>query len=453
MACGQEGQTNTGSVKYYLEQAASSTTSNALILEVGGEFKPNFSIEGEGFTSVFERGIQIPFQQRIPLTAETFGEVQIKLTLFQENGKAYLSDTISWKSSGEVPPTPDPYFSEIATADPFVYLVFPNVLLRGRNTKEVWIEGDLLEFPEGSYFNIPNDDQLLVKLSASDGIKTIRVKYRNIFGAHSELVPLQIELKSVGPANCKATPIASKTATGSIRTRIEATNSGTLYYKVTGDVSVEHDYLAFDASVEETIVLRAGEGNKRLTVKIKDAAGNACPDIPLTIQYDKNYVPGKLLFENDLLWVDTPHIVILPQYDQFSGDNIEMFVSGGVVPSASTYQWIPYVDRLPVELTPTNGTRHVLVNFRKAGIPMLEVTNSIFLRPYVLVQGSGPQYNIIPGNILSSNDLTIHGCSQSFENVPYQEMFPCTPVQNGSFTISVDYHLKDGTTLTRSVTQ
>ncbi|RZA25250.1 MAG: hypothetical protein EOP10_07455 [Proteobacteria bacterium] len=452
-ACGQDGDKGAGEVKYYLEQAATSNISNTLILEVEGDFKPNFSVTGKGFTSSIEPGVSTIFQQRTELTAETFGEVAVEITLYQENGKPYLVDTLIWKSSGEIPPTPSPYFSEIVSADAYVYLVFPNKTLRGKNTTEVWLEGDLAQSPEGHYETIPSDDQVLVKLSDADGMKSVRVKYRNIFGAHSGLVPLTIEKKSIGPKDCKAQPIASKTASGTIRTRIEAINSGPLYYKVTGDVDSPHDFVEFTDVTEEYIVLKGAEGSKRLTVQIKDQAGNVCPAIPLTIAYDRSYVPGQVTVENDLLWTDSTQVTLLPRYDQLSGDHIEMLITGGVVAGVNTLRWIPYAESIVVDLSPTNGTRHVLVQFRRDQTPMLEVTTAIFLRPYVLIQGAGPQYQVMPGNILGTQTLTVTGCVETYTNFTYQEVFPCTPtVSAGSFTVDVTYSLKDGTIITRSAT-
>ncbi|RZA24387.1 MAG: hypothetical protein EOP10_10060 [Proteobacteria bacterium] len=452
-ACGQEGGKGAGEVKYYLAQAATSTISNSLILEVEGDFKPNFSVRGKGFTSSVEAGVSTAFQKQTELTAETFGEVAVEITLYQENGKPYLVDTLIWKSSGEVPPLPSPYFSEIVSADAYVYLVFPNKLLRGKNTTEVWLEGDLSESPEGHYETIPSDDQVLVKLSDADGMKTVRVKYRNIFGAHSALVTLMIEKKSVGPKECKAQPIASKTASGTIRTRIEAINEGPLYYKVTGDVDSPHDFVEFTDVIEEYIVLKGAEGSKRLTVQIKDQAGNVCPAIPLSIDYDRSYVPGKVTVLNDLLWTDSSQITLLPRYDQFTGDHIEMLITGGVIAGANTFHWIPYSESVPIDLSPTNGTRHVLVQFRRDQTPMLEVTTAIFLKPYVIIQGAGPPYQVIPGNILGTEKITLIGCLESYTNVSYQDVFPCSPtVSAGSFTIDVTYYLKDGTSLTRSAT-
>ncbi len=451
LSCGKNGENNTGEVRYFLEREASSTITNSLYLKASGEFKPSFSISGKGFKASVPSDTRLPYQEKIDLTAETFGEVKIDITLYQENDKPYLSDTIAWKSSGEVPPKPIVYFSEVVSADAYVYLVFPKVLLRGKNTKEVWVEGDLAESPEGSYFTIPSDDQVLIQLSEGDGIKHLRVRYRNIFGAHSEWEDLSIEKKSIGPQNCKATPVAYKTASGYIRTRIEAENDGPLLYKVIGDVASFRDYTQFESTTEEWINLSAGEGNKNIVVKIKDLAGNFCPDLPLQITYDSSYVPGRVTIEGQPYWTDDPEVMALPEYDQLEGDQIEMLITGSVLPSSQTFQWIPYSERVPVTLTPHNGTRHILVEFRKDGASMVEVTSSVFLRPYIFAQGSTSPFQIYIGEILGTKSVTIEGCLENYTKVPYQAAYACTVVGVRPLNFAVVYEFLDGTEIRRSM--
>ncbi len=451
LSCGKNGENATGDVRYYLERNASSTVTNSLYLEATGNFKPSFSISGKGFKASVPSDTRLPYQEKIELTAETFGEVHVEITLYQENEKAYLTDSISWKSSGEVPPKPKAYFSELMTSDAYVYLVFPNVLLRGKNTTEVWVEGDLATSPEGSYFTIPSDDQVLIQVSETDGPKNIRIRYRNIFGAHGDWQDLSIERKSIGPKNCKATPIAQKTASGYIRTRISAENDGPLLYKVTGDVASARDYTQFEVQTEEWINLSPGEGMKSIVVKMKDLAGNPCPDLPLQIDFDSTYVQGRVRLEGEPLWTDNPDVILLPEYDRLEGDIIEMKITGAVLPGSQTFAWIPFSDRVPVTLTPTNGTRHVLVEFRKDGATMLEVTASVFLRPYIFVQNTGSPYSIYVGNILGTKSLSIDGCLEVYEQVPFQEVFPCTAPGARPLNFSVHYQLPDGTEISRQI--
>ncbi len=440
------GGSNSGLIKYYLERDATATTENVLRLDILGDFQPSFSISGTGFTAEVPFDTMLDARESTRLTADKFGEVFINIVLYQENGKPYLEDRLSWKSSPEVPPTPEPYFSEDASADAWVYLVLPST--RGRNVKEVWVEGDLdAAVSAGQYYEIPGDDQVLIQLSEGDGIKRLKVKYRNIFGTEGAMMETEIARKSQPPTQCTATPVAYKTATGYVRTRIAAVNDGPLAFRVEGDVETLKGYRTFDDTTDELIVLSAGEGAKSLTVKIRDAAGNSCDDIPLTIVYDRSYVPGSVSFQSQSLWTDDPDLVILPEFDALPGDNVSMYISGNVVASAVTFQWIPLMDSANVTLTPTSGTRHVIVQYRKDETLMAEVTASIFLKPEVQVNGSGATVDVIPSNIIGTDSLTLTGCVQSYVQVAYASSYQCT---KAAAEATITYHLRDGSTVTRS---
>jgi hypothetical protein len=442
--CG--GGTNSGLIKYYLEREATATTVNTLRLEILGDFKPSFSITGTGFTADVPFDSILPARESTQLQADAWGEVFIEITLYQENGKPYLQDRLSWKSSQEVPPLPEPYFSEDASADAWVYLVLPAT--RGRNVKEVWVEGDLdPALSAGQYYDIPGDDQVLLQLSEGDGIKHLKVKYRNIFGTEGAMMETEIARKSQGPTACAAVPVALKTATGYVRTRIQATNDGPLSFRVEGDVETLKSYRTFENVTDELILLSPGEGSKQVKVKIRDAAGNACEDIPLTILYDRSYVPGSVAFQDQSLWTDDSTVVVLPEFDYLPGDNVSMHISGNVVASDVTFHWIPMADSVNLTLTPTSGTRHVIVQYRKDETVMAEVTASIFLKPYVQINGSGATVDVIPSDIIGAQALTVIGCLQSYVQVAYASSYLCT---KAAAEATITYHLSDGTTVTRS---
>lgn len=443
-SCG--GGSNSGLIKYYLEREATATTQNTLRLEILGDFKPSFSITGKGFTADVPFDTVLELRDSTLLNADKFGEVFIDITLYQENGKPYLQDRLSWKSSPEVPPTPEPYFSEDASADAYVYLVLPAT--RGRNVKEVWVEGDLdAALSAGQYYDIPGDDQVLLKLSDGDGIKNLKVKYRNIFGTDGPMMETAIARKSQPPTDCAAQPIATKTATGYVRTRISATNDGPLYFRVEGDVETLKSDQTFENATEELIILSPGEGSKKIKVKIRDAAGNTCPDIPLTLSFDRSYVPGSVTIQGQSLWTDDPNIIILPEFDALPGDNVSMYIGGNVIASPVTFQWIPMQTSVNVTLTPVSGTRHVIVQYRKDETVMAEVTASTFLEPYVQISGSGAQVNLIPSDIIGTTSLTVTGCTQTYVQVAYAPSFPCT---KAAAQATITYHLQDGSTVTRS---
>jgi hypothetical protein len=434
---------NTSAVRYYLEREATATTQNRLYLEIKGEYRPSFSLSGEGFTADVALDTIVGARDATELTADQFGSVEITLSLYQEDNRPYLTEVLPWKSSPEVPGTPEAYFSEDASADAWVYLIVPTS--RGRNVKEVWVEGDIAE--GGGFYDIPSDDQVLIQLSDGDGLKSLRVRYRNIFGTEGATANLVIARKSKPPLNCRALPVAPKTATGLIRTRILADNEGPLAFKVEGDVQTALAYRSFTDQTDEWIELSAGEGRKNIKVKIRDAAGNTCPDVPLSIVYDRNFRPGALRIEGDPIWTDDPLVTLLPSFERLEGDNIAMYISGGVVDDEQTFQWIPFRERLSVSLSPTHGTRHVIVQFRQDETVISEVTTPVFLRPFVMVSGTGASVQVIPSNIIGLLNLTLEGCAETYLRVAYASSFNCTPTA-GAATIT--YYLQNGTSLTRS---
>ncbi len=445
-ACGSDSHNVQPSVKYYLEQAATGTTSNALRLEAG-DFKPKFSLSGTGYVADVPFDVIQDFKERTELTADDFGQVDVKVTLYQEDDKPYIADTLTWKSSGEIPPKPEPYFSETASSDDYVYLVFP--ASRGKNTQEAWVAGDLdPTVADGSFYPIPKDDQVLIKLGPGDGMKTVKVRYRNIFGALSVATELSILKKAQPPANCKATPVALKTATGSIRIRLQADNDGPLFYKITGDVDQEKGYISFTDTLDAVVGLSPGEGVKRLTVKMKDEAGNFCVnEMKLAITYDHTYVPGSLTLEGQPIWTNDVNVVALPAFDHLPGDNITMQIMGNVLASSFTLQWIPFAERVPLVLTPSSGPRHVIVQYRQDDTLMAEVDVVVFLNPYIIVNGAAPSQTLTIGNITGATDITITGCVESYQHVPFLAVYPCT---KASANAVVTYNLVDGTQLTLS---
>ncbi len=447
-ACSKSGGSNSGNLAYRLERSATNTTRNALLLDIQGNFSPKFSLTGTGFAAEVTFDEVNEAQPRTELTADNFGEVTVNITLYQENGQAYLNDALTWKSSPEVPPIPSPSFSENASSDAYVYLILPRN--RGKNVQEVWVAGDLEDsVAEGQYYPIPSDDQVLLQLSDNDGLKHLKVRYRNIFGTESETVETSVIRKGQGPKNCKVTPIAKSTATGYLRAKIEAENVGVLYYKVIGDTTSFMDFKAFDGSIDDLIALSPGEGLKNLTFKIKDDAGNFCKDIAMKIDYNRSYISGTVAIKNGDLWTSTNQVEILAHYDHIEGDNISMWVRGDIQPSSQTFQWIPYTEELTLTLNPSSGNRHIIILFRKDSTDMAEVEVPIFLNPYLVLSGSSPQYTLVPSQIPGLVSMSITGCSQIYTNIAFANNLPCTPAA-GKFQATATYYLSDGTSLSRS---
>jgi hypothetical protein len=376
--------------------------------------------------------------------------MNLTVTFYQENGMAYIIDDLGWEYNTEVPPQPKAYFSEEATSDQGVFLIFNRKSVS--NVEEAWIEGDLDESftPAGAYYALPTDDQVILKLSAADGLKTIKVKYSNVFGTEGPELILTILKKSTAPANCSAVAVSPKTGSGFTRIRVGAVNDGPLYYKIIGDVDPLKDYTEFAGPTEDVwVTLTAGDGNKNLVAYIRDVAGNVCEPIPISVEMVTGWVPGAVSIQDNPIWTDNPVVTVLPQFDHFEGDDVTMYISGGVIAGSNTFQWIPYAETVDVTLSPAEGTRHVIVSYKKDGSQVSEVTTSVFLRPNIYANSlGGLSYNIVPSDIIGMTSMTISGCVESYVNVPFSAALSCT---KSAAAVTATYYFSDGTSVTRSV--
>lgn len=75
------------------------------------------------------------------------------------------------------------------------------------------------------------------------------------------------------------------------------------------------------------------------------------------------------------------------------------------------------LESVNLTLSPTNGTRPVIVPYRKDETPMAEATASVYLKPYVLVSGCGASMSVIPSHIISAQSLTLTGCVKTYVQV------------------------------------
>ena len=132
---------NDATIKYYLERAATAVKENALIMESKGAYTPKFAISGTGFSAEINLNQVMPLRERTLLTTDEFGSFNVGISIFQENDLPFLSDSLSWRSSDEVPPFPIVSFTEEATNDDQVSLVVS--LIDAKDIADIWVEGDL----------------------------------------------------------------------------------------------------------------------------------------------------------------------------------------------------------------------------------------------------------------------------------------------------------------------
>jgi hypothetical protein len=349
---------------------------------------------------------------------------------------------LTWIYSTEVPSKPIISILEEATNDTAVDVY--SALNRGEHTKELWVDGDV---QKPDWLPIRLDSSAAVTLTESDGIKTLFVRYRNIFGTESvETVSISILKKSVPPTNCSVSTNSTTSADGTVRLQLSATNNGPLYFLVEGDVQGDGKYKSFTDQHVETLTLTGGETNE-FQVKLRDIAGNFCPDKTFQVTVDPTHLAEGIEVTDHALWTDNPIINVTPLLDHVSSDVAEMYIHGNVQPDSKTFQWIPFENSVDVQLTPVDGHRFVRAKYRLNGVESVVRSAGVYLQPFIRVTGSSAPYAVELSDIVGLTSLTLTGCSETYNNVAFQSPLACTPV---GLSLQADYYLTDGTSVRRT---
>lgn len=433
-----------GSLKYFLDRAATNKLTNALNLIIPDAVSYTFSIDGEGFEADVEKKKAHTPKSKLALTYSDKTTYSMQLRIFQSDGAVLIKDEMTWEYSDEVPPAPDIIFEEEATSDTKVNLVASTA--RGKNTKELWVEGDVPDSEKG-WHTIPETGVVPIVVTEADGIKNITVHYRNIFGTEGSSLDLSILKKSVGPINCSISSNTLITATGIVKFEVSATNDGPLYYAAIGDVSGTGAYTKFTALTTFDGTLLAT--TNKVKIRVRDVASNFCPDKDFTLTYDAAHLSQSITVLNNALWTDTPTITVLPTLDYLPSDTVLMYLYGDIVSDANTVQWLTYSASTSVQLNPSDGNRAVRVKYKVNGTLGDEQLVLIYLKPFISLQGSSSPFTLVPSEFAKISSMTITGCSQTYSAVAFSSTLPCT-ASTGT-TISATYNLPDGTSVARTV--
>ncbi len=447
-ACGENG-TNYGQqfdMKFALQRTYTGQDHNQLQLDLVDPTIFSFSMAGEGFATDIPLNKELSLQKTVNLRYSQEGTYSLTLNITRKDGVNFISQKLQWTYSKKVPPLANAKFAEAATSTGLAHLLFPPQL--DPDINEVWLQGDLTTHPQGQWYSIPPNLDLGVTVSAPDGIKTVNIKYRNIYGNEGPAKTLSILKKSVGPKDCQAIPAATQTYKTDIQVFLAAENNGPLFYRFSGDVE-ETAWIPFSGQVDAPVTLSSGNGVKHVIVAMQDIAGNSCPNIPLDLTVNSGYPPYQVTVQGNLLWTDALDIAILPRYDHLPNDSIEMFISGDVQNSPLTETWLPLSSPIAVALNPVNGNRFIYVQFRNSqGVLSDRAYVSIFLQPFLLAQaGSNGTWNLTPSHFTSLSSMTISGCQETYQNIGFQSPLLCTPTAS---EVTAKYFLSDKSSLTRS---
>ena len=447
-ACGKKGDDSGTFFTYKLDRSETALFENALLLEFPDGDGYQIKILGEGFSADVNFDEFFPTRHRVGLAYKGYDKYALHLFVNQKDGTPILQDTLTWIADRVVPPEPVVSFSEAGTSDTSLALLIATN--RGPSTNELWVQGDLATafHPEGSWYPIPKTSRIPIQVSSSDGLKTLKVKYRNSYGVESVVSQIQIVKKGTPPTACTATPISMTTFNNSIKFRFSSVDSTESIVRFLGDVDNGEKITRFTGSGIESIPLSPGAGKKVFSVTMHDIAENYCFRKDFTIMVDSAYKPGFVAIKDNPVLVDDNAIIVQGGYEHFADEVLEMFVSGGVVNDERTQKWLPFAAEFPVTLTPTDGTRIVYVQFRIGEFLSPRIGAGTYLKPFIKLAGSAPTYNLAVSNIPNVKGINIEGCSQNYSSIQFFDTLPCTPA---SAILTATYIFQDGSRTARTV--
>lgn len=435
--------------RYYLESPFTGKTENALVVEGEALQSLFFKLGGQGFTAEAPLNVEMPVRPLTKLQFIEVGDYQLEVTFYKPDRTPLFKDTLPWSYSLESPNDPIVGFSEAATNDVFTVLLVAES--RDPGTNEIWIEGDIApeESPEGKWRPIPATSNVPLRLSAADGLKTVKIRLRNEFKNPTAEKVLQILKKSQPPTACEALVIGTGRASRFLPIRVSAQNDGPLYYRVYGDLDGASNFQKFEGHLRTEILLSRGFGPKKFTVQIKDEAENYCLREEFTINYDATYQAEGISLKDKIIWSDNSDVTVLPRVDHFPSDSVEMFIHGDIEAGVHTFQWIPFREEVTVKLSPINGHRWVRVQYKVNGVETSFRHAPVYLKPFILAQSLGDgSYRLVLSDILGLDKLSISGCTNNYTDIAYSANLNCVPT--GS-QVDVRYDLLDGTSILRSV--
>ncbi len=425
-------------------------SSNSLNFNVSGDHAEFFfRISGQGFNASVDFDEILPIVESVSLTYQQEGTYDLDLEIFRPGNIPFVEDQLTWEFSTEEPDNPIISFSERATADATVSLQVANV--RTANLTEIWVEGDRPdEEASGLWESLPSTGLFTFATTPEDGLKSFRVKLSNIYGSESPYVDLQILKKSIAPTDCSAALISDTTSSLETYMQLNATDSESVFYTVSGDVSFFSDPVEFSNGQVVAIDLSGTSGEKQISVSIQDEAGNVCLTESFSVTVDPSYNSVEVDIDSvSEYWTDSTERTLSLNYDYFpSQAPIEMKISGDITNSDKN-SWIPYSTQYTANLNPGSGRRVILVTYRdKDLVESAIVGSNIFLNPSItVVDAPDPYKTVTVDNIVGVEDLTIVGCNETYNDVAYQSSYTCEPT---AAFITVRYDFDDGTSATSS---
>ncbi len=182
-----------------------------------------------------------------------------------------------------------------APSDMPINSTFVTVNLSATGASEMYVDGDIeavYDIPVSLRNWAPYSSVLKIKLRDRDGVKTVRVKFRDELGNTSPEVSDQITLDTTSPTGTITINNGEKlTNSFMVKLKLSAEDkSGIESYQISNDGNTWTDPTIYSEAEIDWDLRRFGgnasDGTKKVYVKYKDKAGNWSTPISSTIEID-----------------------------------------------------------------------------------------------------------------------------------------------------------------------
>jgi hypothetical protein len=397
---------------------------------------------GEPFSS------SVPFQElvsapeQITLNFRKKTKYNALISIFADDGALLAKDKIQWIHDDIIPPKPIVSFSENATNDPNVLLLFASN--RGPLTNQVWISGDLGgKFPpEGAFYDLPLDGRLPIVVSEGQGWKELHIHLRNEFGKESEPVSIKIFHKTSKPDACDALIAASVVSQNVARIKLIGNDSESVFFGVQGDTADYTSFKQFVSGEIHDVALSAGHGEKKITVLMRDEAENYCLRKNFQLTVAKNTAESWLTIKNDLAFTDQRKIELNLKVNDFADSPLEMRLFGHVIETEK--HWQPFDPNITATLTEGGGEKVIEAFVRPIGAQKIRYRSStrILMSPRVYRRNTAQGIFLIFNEFSRISGIAIKGCLDQSSRLKPQSNLLCIPTGED---ISITYFFDNNT--------
>ena len=136
-----------------------------------------------------------------------------------------------------------------------------------------------------------------------------------------------------------------------------------------------------------------------------DLAGNYCLLDTKTITIDKNYNPIAVEILGDPKYTTDKDLVLNLRLDSFDKDNYLIYISGQVLDTPDTHEWIPFKDTIAVTLDGSTGNKNIYYKILSEGIESQNVYDYVFLNPSL--PAKSVQKSISSSSMIPSANITM----------------------------------------------